>query len=447
MPSCAPLFTPGCGGPTGSGTTCSGHELPHPCSPFTHTWTASNRASNPATPSPPSASCPSSGCYLRCPAWNGGEPVTEAGVVPAPVKSSSRDDSDPLVNHFPLISSVPAMGATTVATDSSFTVNGFRSVRDAESDVMYLSVASSLASGGPTDPFPDLHASGAVAGGTGFGAPVDPEPAQTGGTGGIPAETGEAGPYFASSAAMPNTKSLSPGSISSSKAHPSTDFDAENTRSLPPDSSSSTPSDSGPSAPAIPTDSANPVTALPTGVTKVWVEAVGPDDPVAEGVGGFRIWRNGTAGDLAVHYTLGGTAAQGTDYAPLSGTVVITDTNRVATVVPTPLNTDPATALRDVTLTLTQSAGYAAGGAWTATTRLGTPTVSTAPVVAADPSLPPAFAGDGPTGLSSHPVRYSDGLVIYSATDLSSAGFGVPWAYTRSWYNLDGFSAHADNGN
>ncbi len=49
---------------------------------------------------------------------------------------------------------------------------------------------------------------------------------------------------------------------------------------------------------------------------------------------------------------------------------------------------------------------------------------------------------------SSYPVRYYDGMVVYSATDLSSGGFGTPWQYTRSWFNVSQFSGvHSYNGN
>ncbi|WP_162668091.1 polymorphic toxin-type HINT domain-containing protein [Gemmata massiliana] len=179
---------------------------------------------------------------------------------------------------------------------------------------------------------------------------------------------------------------------------------------------------------------------------RVWVEAVAPEDPVANGVGGFRVWRDGTAGDLAVRYAISGSAAPGADYAPLSGTVVITDGNCAATVVPEPLRVDSSSAAREVTLTLVPAPSYTPGGGWTGTTRLGARSTASQPAPV-DPSAPPAFAGGGPAGLSSHPIRYSDGMVIYSTTDLVSDGFGQPWGVSRSWYNLSTYGNHTDFGN
>jgi RHS repeat-associated protein len=50
------------------------------------------------------------------------------------------------------------------------------------------------------------------------------------------------------------------------------------------------------------------------------------------------------------------------------------------------------------------------------------------------------------SNFSGAPVRYFDGVVQLSNTDLSSGGFGTPWGQTRSWTNGPGYAARGDNG-
>jgi RHS repeat-associated protein len=47
---------------------------------------------------------------------------------------------------------------------------------------------------------------------------------------------------------------------------------------------------------------------------------------------------------------------------------------------------------------------------------------------------------------SQAPVRYFDGTLEYQATDLSSDGFGTPWAQSRSWTNDPAYTANNTNG-
>src|SRR5260370_30229724 len=47
---------------------------------------------------------------------------------------------------------------------------------------------------------------------------------------------------------------------------------------------------------------------------------------------------------------------------------------------------------------------------------------------------------------SSGPVRYFDGVVNLSTTDLESDGFGQPWGQTRSWTNTLNASPNPLNG-
>src|SRR5207248_1581684 len=52
----------------------------------------------------------------------------------------------------------------------------------------------------------------------------------------------------------------------------------------------------------------------------------------------------------------------------------------------------------------------------------------------------------GTNPFSSEPVRYFDGTVNLTSTDLISDGFGAPWGQTRSWSNTVGYAATDLNG-
>jgi hypothetical protein len=49
--------------------------------------------------------------------------------------------------------------------------------------------------------------------------------------------------------------------------------------------------------------------------------------------------------------------------------------------------------------------------------------------------------------MSAHPVRYHDGVIRISSTDLMANGFGVPWGETRSWTNGPGHTLGSNHGN
>jgi RHS repeat-associated protein len=62
-------------------------------------------------------------------------------------------------------------------------------------------------------------------------------------------------------------------------------------------------------------------------------------------------------------------------------------------------------------------------------------------------STAPGVCGSaGASGFSSQPVRYFDGTVKLSTTDLGSSGFGTSWGQTRSWTNNPGYAANGVNG-
>jgi RHS repeat-associated protein len=54
--------------------------------------------------------------------------------------------------------------------------------------------------------------------------------------------------------------------------------------------------------------------------------------------------------------------------------------------------------------------------------------------------------GGGTPGVSSDPIRYFDGAVLLSTTDMESEGFGFHWGQSRYWGNLPGYSASGSNG-
>jgi hypothetical protein len=58
----------------------------------------------------------------------------------------------------------------------------------------------------------------------------------------------------------------------------------------------------------------------------------------------------------------------------------------------------------------------------------------------------PAAKGN-PAPMADEGVRFADGVTQVKASELSSAGFGVPWGQTRSWSNGPAYSAGGVNGN
>jgi hypothetical protein len=164
------------------------------------------------------------------------------------------------------------------------------------------------------------------------------------------------------------------------------------------ESQSQTPSPA-PAKPAAPAQPTVPLTATvssmlirlpqPQAVAKlpvVTMKVLSQNDPANGGVGGFLVSRNGTTGDLVVHYRVLGNAKPGLDYVPLSGTVTITNGNKVASVPLDPLKFDHATGARTVTLWLVPGDGYKLAPKHAGTVRLGR--FSATPVVSVEASVP-----------------------------------------------------------
>lgn len=78
------------------------------------------------------------------------------------------------------------------------------------------------------------------------------------------------------------------------------------------------------------------------------------------------------------------------------------------------------------------------------------PKITNCPTCPPSPDVvntPAAAQGSAPSGNSSEPVRYFDGVVSISMPDLSSFGFGTPWGQDRTWTNGPGYATQGVNGN
>jgi hypothetical protein len=167
---------------------------------------------------------------------------------------------------------------------------------------------------------------------------------------------------------------------------------------------------------------------------------VASDATAAEGggnPGAFTISRTGsTAASLTVHYAIGGAAVNGTDFATLSGSVIIPAGSPVATLTVSP--TDDATVEGNETVVLVLSAdpAYLVGSPNSATVTITdndqSPTQPTVTVVASDASASESgpnsgtftFSRTGSTvaGLA---VRYSIGGSAANATDYGTLSGSV----------------------
>jgi RHS repeat-associated protein len=165
---------------------------------------------------------------------------------------------------------------------------------------------------------------------------------------------------------------------------------------------------------------------------------------------------------LVVNYSLSGTATQGSDYPGQSGTVTILANETFALInIAATNDADPEP---DETIILTLASGsYTIGSSNTGIITI--PMNDGYLVQSVFSDLPPVTMPDttdqridpcncgpkrmvsanqnvqpaAPRSVSSRPVRYSDGTVIVTSTDLYSTGFGIPWGVTRDWTNALGY--------
>ncbi|MCB0466363.1 MAG: discoidin domain-containing protein, partial [Aequorivita sp.] len=116
---------------------------------------------------------------------------------------------------------------------------------------------------------------------------------------------------------------------------------------------------------------------------------------------------NNNSGPLTVNYTIGGTASSGSDYNPLSGTVIIPVGQQTGFITVTPVNDLEIEPIETVALTLSSGSGYT----------IGSPSTATVNIVS-DDDLPPSgnIALNKPTTSSSGTEAASSNAVdgIYS---------------------------------
>ncbi len=99
--------------------------------------------------------------------------------------------------------------------------------------------------------------------------------------------------------------------------------------------------------------------------------------------GQFTVTRDQTSGDLTVYYSIGGTATNTSDYATLTGSVVIADGNSSAVITVTPVDDADHEGDETVVLTLSTDAAYT----------IGTPSSDTVTIADDDPAGPKLLEG------------------------------------------------------
>src|SRR5262249_48248270 len=156
------------------------------------------------------------------------------------------------------------------------------------------------------------------------------------------------------------------------------------------------------------------------------------------------------------NYSVSGSAINGVDYQLLSGTVHFNPYQLSATVALNPLDDNVVEGPQVVILTIQSGTGY----------NINTPSSASYEILEEDgpgPVLPvdpcgcsssltdliqtnPGLAKSGPL-FSDANVRYSDGVIENSRTDLESDGFGTTWGQSESWTNAADASASTTYGN
>jgi RHS repeat-associated protein len=213
--------------------------------------------------------------------------------------------------------------------------------------------------------------------------------------------------------------------------------------------------------------------------TVIWGTPPGLEYDEDNTLADFAIQSDDPDATLTVNYTISGTAVAGQDYTQPSGSV----TFQFQGDIPITLKEDSVPdGDKSFIITITAGSGYVIGSPnqWVVTihddepkpnpketlpscrscgdggssflTRLMNAARDPNPSVfrgsAASDSTPSAV-GPLPNGVtntfaapanSSNPVRYSDGTVIESFTDLSTGSAGIPWGVTRSWSNGAGYA-------
>ena len=150
--------------------------------------------------------------------------------------------------------------------------------------------------------------------------------------------------------------------------------------------------------------------------------------------GTFYFSRTLTAGDLTVNYAISGTATNGSDYATLSGSVVIPDTQSGVNLVMTPINDTLAEGTETVTLTVLPGTGYGADRPASATFEI---TDNESPAITVGFQQSSLVTSEQPGALGEYrdiPVVLSAAssntiTVRYHSAGGSASGDDVDWAF------------------
>lgn len=176
---------------------------------------------------------------------------------------------------------------------------------------------------------------------------------------------------------------------------------------------------------AIPDGTAPP--PPPPGPPTVTIAAT--DSSAVEGGsdnGTFTVTRTGsTSGTLAVNYTIGGSASNGTDYTVLSGTVTIPSGSNTAPITVSALTDASTEGAETVVLTLSANAAYQIGTPDNAAVNITDPPPPTAPTVtvsASDASASETGPNTGTFTVSRTGSTASALVVLYSMSGTASNG-------------------------
>ena len=175
-----------------------------------------------------------------------------------------------------------------------------------------------------------------------------------------------------------------------------------------------------------------------TGGTSVTISATDANagEAATPDTGTFRVTRAGsTTSDLTVNYSIGGSAANTSDYSTLGTTVVIPAGSTTATITITPINDTLIEGSETAILTITTGTGYAVGTPSSATVTIADDDLATVTISATTPSASEAGPVNGAfrvtragTYQGTSPaltVNYSKSGTAASGSDYSALGTTV----------------------
>jgi hypothetical protein len=137
----------------------------------------------------------------------------------------------------------------------------------------------------------------------------------------------------------------------------------------------------------------------------------------------FTVSRTGsTAAALTVSYSVGGTASNGADYAPLSGTVVIPAGSATAPIVVTPVDDASVEGSETVVVTLTAGTGYTLGTPKTATVTIADNDKPSVTISSPDPTATQAGSTAGSVKVTRTGPTSAALMVFYALSGTAANG-------------------------